>query len=80
MKFACEHRGLRLDAPLLAGGQVLLLGGTSRLTPVVGVAPNPTVASSWTAVDRNIDPYRDLSSISAKMGNTLAASTRLQRT
>lgn len=47
---------------LLAGGEVLLLGGASRLTPVVGVTPNPTVGTSWAAVDLTVDPasYLDL--------------------
>lgn len=47
---------------MLAGGEVLLLGGASRLTPVVGVTPNPTVATSWAAVDLTVDPadYLDL--------------------
>ncbi len=47
---------------MLAGGEVLLLGGASRLTPVVGVTPNPTVATSWAAVDLTVDPasYIDL--------------------
>lgn len=41
---------------MLAGGEVLLLGGASRLTPVVGVTVNPTVATSWAAVDLTVDP------------------------
>lgn len=41
---------------MLASGEVMLLGGASRLTPVVGVTPNPTVATSWAAVDLTIDP------------------------
>ncbi len=41
---------------LLAGGEVLLLGWASKLTPVIGVAANPTVASSWAAVDLTVDP------------------------
>lgn len=41
---------------MLASGEVLLLGGATRLTPVVGVTPNPTVATSWAAVDLTIDP------------------------
>lgn len=47
---------------MLAGGEVLLLGGVSRLTPVIGVTPNPTVATSWAAVDLTVDPasYLDL--------------------
>ncbi|MEZ2408843.1 exonuclease domain-containing protein [Bosea sp. RCC_152_1] len=47
---------------MLAGGELLLLGGASRLTPVVGVTPNPTVATSWAAVDLTVDPadYLDL--------------------
>jgi exodeoxyribonuclease-1 len=47
---------------MLAGGEVLLLGGASRLTPVVGVTSNPTVATSWAAVDLTVDPadYLDL--------------------
>jgi len=47
---------------MLAGGEVLLLGGVSILTPVVGVTPNPTVATSWAAVDLTVDPadYLDL--------------------
>lgn len=47
---------------MLAGGEVLLLGGLSRLAPVVGVTPHPTVATSWAAVDLTVDPasYLDL--------------------
>ena len=47
---------------MLASGDVLLLGGASRLTPVVGVTANPTVATSWAAADLTIDPaeYVDL--------------------
>lgn len=45
---------------MLAGGEVLLLGGVSRLTPVVGVTPNLTVATSWAAVDLTVDPARYL--------------------
>jgi len=47
---------------ILAGGEVLLLGGATQLTPVVGVTPNPTVATSWAAVDLTVDPadYLDL--------------------
>lgn len=47
---------------MLAGGEILLLGGASRLTPVVGVTPNPTVATLWAAVDLTVDPasYLDL--------------------
>lgn len=47
---------------MLAGGEVLLLGSVSRLTPVVGVTPNPTVATSWAAVNLTVDPasYLDL--------------------
>lgn len=47
---------------MLASGDVLLLGGVSRLMPVVGVTPNPTVATSWAAADLTIDPaeYLDL--------------------
>jgi exodeoxyribonuclease-1 len=47
---------------MLAGGEALLLGGASRLTPVVGVTPNPTVSTSWAAVDLTVDPasYLDL--------------------
>jgi exodeoxyribonuclease-1 len=47
---------------LLANGDVLLLGGASKLTPVVGVTPNPTVATSWAAADLTVDPteYLDL--------------------
>lgn len=41
---------------MLSSGEVLLLGGVSSLTPVVGVTPNPTVATSWAAVDLTIDP------------------------
>lgn len=46
----------------LAGGEVLLLGGASRLTPVVGVTANPRVATSWAAADLTLDPadYLDL--------------------
>ena len=47
---------------MLAGGEVLLLGGASRLTPVVGITPNPTVATSWAVADLTVDPadYLDL--------------------
>lgn len=47
---------------MLASCEVLLLGGASRLTPVAGVTPNPTVATSWAAVDLTVDPasYLDL--------------------
>lgn len=47
---------------MLASGDVLLLGGVTRLMPVVGVTPNPTVATSWAAADLTIDPaeYLDL--------------------
>lgn len=41
---------------MLAGGEVLLLGGASKLAPVVGVTANPTVATSWATVDLTIDP------------------------
>jgi exodeoxyribonuclease-1 len=41
---------------LLASGEALLLGGASRLTPVVGVTPNPTIATSWAAADLSVDP------------------------
>ena len=41
---------------LLAGGEVLLLGGASQLAPVVGVTANPTVATSWATVELTIDP------------------------
>lgn len=41
---------------MLASGEVLLLGGAAKLTPVVGVTPNPTVATSWATVDLAIDP------------------------
>ena len=46
----------------LAGGEVLVLGGSSRLAPVVGVTANPNVATSWAAADLTIDPanYLDL--------------------
>ncbi len=49
---------------LLAGGEVLLLGGASKLTPVIGVTANPTVATSWATVDLTVDPatYLDGSS------------------
>lgn len=47
---------------MLASGDVLLLGGASRLMPIVGVTANPTVATSWAAADLTIDPaeYLDL--------------------
>jgi exodeoxyribonuclease-1 len=47
---------------LLVSRDVLLLGGQSRLTPVIGVTPHPTVATSWAAVDLTVDPadYLDL--------------------
>lgn len=47
---------------LLASREVVLLGGLSKLTPVVGVTPNPEVATSWAAVDLTVDPddYLDL--------------------
>lgn len=47
---------------MLAGGEALLLGGAARLTPVVGVTPNPTVATSWAMADLTVDPtdYLDL--------------------
>lgn len=41
---------------MLAGGEVLLLGGASKLAPVVGVTANPIVATSWATVDLTIDP------------------------
>lgn len=41
---------------MLASGEVLLLGGVSKLTPVLGVTANPTVATSWATVDLTIDP------------------------
>lgn len=41
---------------LLAGGGVLLLGGASKVAPVVGIAPNPNVATSWAAADLTVDP------------------------
>ena len=41
---------------MLASGEVLLLGGASKLAPVVGVTANPTVATSWATVDLTIDP------------------------
>jgi exodeoxyribonuclease-1 len=41
---------------MLTGGEVLLLGGAACLTPVVGVTANPTVATSWAAVDLTVDP------------------------
>ncbi|BCB18685.1 exonuclease domain-containing protein [Bosea sp. ANAM02] len=47
---------------MLASRDVLLLGGQSRLTPVIGVTPHPTIATSWAAVDLTVDPadYVDL--------------------
>lgn len=47
---------------MLAGREVVLLGGLSRLTPVVGVTPHPEIATSWAAVDLMVDPadYLDL--------------------
>lgn len=46
----------------LASGELLLLGGQQKLTPVVGLTANPTVATSWAAIDLTIDPtdYIDL--------------------
>ncbi|WP_293811144.1 exonuclease domain-containing protein [uncultured Bosea sp.] len=41
---------------MMAGGEVLLLGGSARLTPVVGVTANPTVATSWAVADLTVDP------------------------
>lgn len=41
---------------VLTSGEVLLLGGSARLTPVVGVTPSPTVAASWAMADLTIDP------------------------
>jgi exodeoxyribonuclease-1 len=41
---------------LLASGGILLLGGASKLAPVVGVTASPTVATSWATVDLTIDP------------------------
>ena len=48
---------------MLASKDVVLLGGTSQLTPVVGVTPHPTISTSWAAVDLTVDPadYLDLS-------------------
>lgn len=47
---------------MLASREVVLLGGLSKLTPVVGVTPNPDVATSWAAVDLTVEPadYLDL--------------------
>ena len=47
---------------MLAGREVVLLGGLSKLTPVVGVTPHPEIATSWAAVDLTVDPadYLDL--------------------
>lgn len=47
---------------MMASGEVLLLGGSARLTPVVGVTANPTVATSWAVADLTVDPaaYLDL--------------------
>ncbi|WP_420101537.1 exonuclease domain-containing protein [Bosea sp. (in: a-proteobacteria)] len=47
---------------MLASRDVVLLGGLSKLTPVVGVTPNPEIATSWAAVDLTVDPadYLDL--------------------
>ncbi|WP_420100725.1 exonuclease domain-containing protein [Bosea sp. (in: a-proteobacteria)] len=47
---------------MLASREVVLLGGLTKLTPVVGVTVNPEVATSWAAVDLTVDPvdYLDL--------------------
>ena len=47
---------------MFAGGEVLLLGGATRMVPVVGVTPHPTVATSWSVFDLMVDPvdYLDL--------------------
>ncbi|MGN6095054.1 MAG: exonuclease domain-containing protein [Bosea sp. (in: a-proteobacteria)] len=47
---------------LLASRDILLLGGMSKLTPIVSVTPSPTVATSWAVVDLTVDPtdYLDL--------------------
>ena len=41
---------------MMASSEVLLLGGSARLTPVVGVTANPTVATSWAVADHTVDP------------------------
>lgn len=47
---------------MLASREVVLLGGLTKLTPVIGVTVNPEVATSWAAVDLTVDPvdYLDL--------------------
>lgn len=46
----------------LASQEVVLLGGLSKLTPVIGVMPHPAVSTSWAAVELTVDPadYLDL--------------------
>ena len=57
---------------LLAGGEVLLLGGAAKLTPVVGVTPHPTVATSWATVDLTIDPASYLGGTSDEIARLLS--------
>ncbi|MFC5508364.1 exonuclease domain-containing protein [Bosea massiliensis] len=66
---------------MLASGEVMLLGGLSRLTPMVGVTPNPTVATSWATVDLTVDPagYLDLA-VEAIVGLFLQRGVRPIRT
>ena len=54
--------GKGVASRMLASREVVLLGGLTKLTPVIGVTPNPEVATSWAAVDLTVDPadYLDL--------------------
>lgn len=59
---------------MLAGGDVLLLGATSKLTPVIGVTPNPKVATSWATVDLSIDPASYLDGSTEEVASLLSGS------
>lgn len=58
----------------LASGEVLVLGGSSRLAPVVGVTPNPNVATSWAAADLTIDPTSYLDLAADEIGKLVSGS------
>ncbi|WP_089174479.1 exonuclease domain-containing protein [Bosea sp. AS-1] len=57
---------------MLAGGEVLLLGGASKLSPIVGITPNPTVATSWATVDLTIDPASYLNGSAEEIAKLLS--------
>ncbi|AMJ59590.1 exonuclease domain-containing protein [Bosea sp. PAMC 26642] len=49
-------------AALLAGEELILLGGMTAMAPVIGVAPSPRNAAAWAVADLSVDPASYLDS------------------